>query len=224
MLETQELDKEYLLNGKIVSALTEINIHVAQGEFLAIMGQSGSGKSTLLQILGGLDRPSRGRVLFRGRALNDFSDRELSLYRNREVGFVFQQFHLQAHLNLRENVALPLHFAPEKNDHDLKARTALAAVDLLDRQNHLPSEVSGGQAQRAGIARAIVNNPSLLLADEPTGELDGKTGRAILSLLKKLRETQNLTLIVVTHDPVIARAADRILELKNGRSNRTNHA
>lgn len=224
MLETRNLGKKYRLNGKIISALDAINITVADGEFLVIVGQSGSGKSTLLQILGGLDRPSEGKIFFQDRALDDLSDEELSRYRNHQVGFVFQQFHLQAHLNLRENVALPLHFSPEKSDRDMKARSALAVVSLLDRENHLPSEVSGGQGQRAGIARAIVNNPRLLLADEPTGELDSKTARDILSLLKKLRATQNLTLIVVTHDSSIARAADRVLELKNGRLNRIPHA
>lgn len=217
MLELKNVSKNYLLDHKKIQALENINLIINKGEFISIIGPSGSGKSTLLQLLGGLDKPSEGEILFQGKNINNLNDKKLSHYRNSNIGFIFQQFHLQEHLNLLENVELPLLFGNKKNNTFKLAQKALKEVDLADRWDHKPTEVSGGQAQRAGIARAIVNNPQILLADEPTGDLDTESSNKILNLLRKFQKEKNITLVIVTHDPKIAQAADRVIKIEEGK-------
>lgn len=224
MIQVSHLFKNYSLDGKNIHALRDINFFIAAGEFISIIGPSGSGKSTLLHLLGGLDRPTKGEILFHDENIFAYNDARVSQYRNFNVGFIFQQFHLQEHLNLLENVELPLYFCKKKKNSRNAARKALMEVDLFDRWDHKPTEVSGGQAQRAGIARAIVNDPQIILADEPTGDLDSESSKKILQLLRKLQKEKGITLIIVTHDENIAKAADRVLKLDNGKIVSITHA
>jgi putative ABC transport system ATP-binding protein len=206
--------KTYL--GRVaVEALREVDLRVDKGDFLAIMGPSGSGKSTLLHIMGCLDRPSHGRYLFRGRDVSSLPDRELARIRNREIGFVFQSFNLLPDETALENVALPLLYAGV-GDRRSRAREALERVGLADRAEHRPAELSGGEQQRVAIARALVKTPAVLLADEPTGNLDSASGERVLRVLGELREG-GLTVVVITHDPEVAGRAARILYLRDGR-------
>ena len=213
----RDLARHYRLGDTVVRALDGINLNVARGEFLVLMGPSGSGKSTLLNLLGGLDRPDAGTLVVNGRNVASLDQNELALYRQRSVGFVFQSFNLIPTMTAQENVAFPMIFAGTV-PAERRARSAelLERLGLADRAHHKPTELSGGQQQRVAMARALVNEPAILLADEPTGNLDSKTGEEILSLLKQLN-AGGQTIIVVTHDPRIANYATRTLHLLDGK-------
>ncbi|MEO6739767.1 MAG: ABC transporter ATP-binding protein [Chthoniobacteraceae bacterium] len=214
VFEAVALKKEY--DDGTVKALRGIDFHINQGEFVAIVGQSGSGKSTLLQMLGALDLPSAGTLMFRGASLAERAD--LAGFRAHEVGFIFQAFHLLPTFTAIENVQMPM-FETTRSTSDRKKRAAelLKAVGLEDRLHHFPSKLSGGERQRVAIARSLANGPSVLLADEPTGNLDSENAVLILDLIVRLRREQNITLILVTHDMGIARKAERVITMKDGR-------
>jgi putative ABC transport system ATP-binding protein len=217
MIKLQDVWRLYHMGEETINALAGINLEIGQGEFVSIVGPSGSGKSTLLNIIGGLDSPTKGIILVDGEDLSKASDSELSSYRNKKVGFVFQTFNLQPTYNALENVALPLVFArvPLGKRNQI-AKEALETVGLGDRVRHKPSELSGGERQRVGIARALVNNPKILLADEPTGNLDSKARERIMELLTELNKERGLTLLLVTHDLESAKSANRMLHMRDG--------
>lgn len=217
IISAENLWKTYQLGGQEVNALCEATFTISQGEFVAIMGPSGSGKSTLMNILGCLDTPTKGNYYLRGKLVSTLDDNELAYIRNNEIGFVFQVFNLLARATAFHNVELPLIYkGNQKKVREEKTHKALEMVEMSDRMNHRPSELSGGERQRVAIARALVNEPSLLLADEPTGNLDSKTGLEIINLFRKIHSQGN-TLIVVTHEREIAENAHRIIFLKDGR-------
>ncbi len=217
IISTENLWKTYQLGGQEVNALCEATFTISQGEFVAIMGPSGSGKSTLMNILGCLDTPTKGNYYLRGKLVSTLNDNELAYIRNNEIGFVFQVFNLLARATAFHNVELPLIYkGTQKKVREEKTHKALEMVEMSDRMNHRPPELSGGERQRVAIARALVNEPSLLLADEPTGNLDSKTGLEIINLFRKIHSQGN-TLIVVTHEREIAENAHRIIFLKDGR-------
>jgi len=213
----QNVKKAYRMGKVIVPALRGVSFEVKEGEFLAVFGPSGSGKSTLLHIIGCLDRPDEGKIFIDGSDVLKLSDEELAELRLRKIGFVFQFFNLLPRLTAIRNVELPLLIAgvPEREARE-RAMEMLRLVGLEARINHRPKELSGGEQQRVAIARALINNPKIVLADEPTGNLDTKSGWEIVQLMKQLNEKRNQTFIVVTHDPHIAETADRILYLKDG--------
>lgn len=217
IVEVEGLSKGYRGEGPEVQVLRELSFRVEPGEFVAITGQSGSGKSTLLNILGLLDRPDSGAYRFDGREWSGASDDDLSDARNRRIGFVFQQFHLLDRDTALRNVTLPLVYA-EGEVGDLRARgeKALAAVGLGHRLEHRPFEMSGGEQQRVAVARALINDPAMILADEPTGNLDTAAGAEVMALFRKLHE-EGRTIVMVTHDPAVAAQADRVLALEDGR-------
>ena len=218
MIDIENVSKVYTLGESEVRALDGINLHIAQGEMTAIMGPSGSGKSTLLAILGCLDVPSGGTYTLDGVSVEKLNDDELATVRSRKIGFVFQQFNLLARTNALENVMLPLTYAGiSGKDRKDRALEALERVGLGDRTHHAPNELSGGQQQRVAIARALVNEPAILLADEPTGALDSKTGVEIMQLFQSLHKAGGQTVILVTHDAYLARHTDRIIKLSDGR-------
>lgn len=217
MLELQDITKVYRLGKVTVPALQGVSFRIERGETVAIMGPSGSGKSTLLNILGCLDVPTRGRYLLDGVNVSRLSGNALATIRNRKIGFVFQQFNLLGRATALRNVELPLLYAGVEKGRKQRALAALEAVGLAERVHHRPLEMSGGEQQRVAIARAIVNDPAIILADEPTGNLDTKTGAAIMDLLLHLNRERGLTLILVTHDPAIGAKAQRILRLRDGR-------
>jgi ABC-type lipoprotein export system ATPase subunit len=216
-LEIENVKKTYKMGKVLVPALRGVTFKVEKGEIVAVLGPSGSGKSTLLHILGALDRPNEGKVFVDGVNLSTLSTNELADVRLRKVGFVFQFFNLLPRLTALENVELPLALADvsDKKCHE-KASEVLKLVGLEERKDHRPAEMSGGEQQRVAIARALVNNPSIILADEPTGNLDTRTGFDIIRLMKRLNEERGQTFVVVTHDPAIAETADRIIYLKDG--------
>lgn len=217
LLEATGLMKRYPMG---VTALDGVDLRVERGEILGIMGRSGSGKSTLLHILGCLDRPSAGTVALDGTDVTRLPDRALPPLRLRKLGFVFQAHNLVRTLTAVENVALPLRYLrprPSPSAAMQKARAALEAVGLGDRLHHLPMQMSGGQQQRVAIARALVNQPALVLADEPTGALDSHTARDLLALLRSLRDTLGQTFVIVTHDPLVGQACDRVITMADGR-------
>ena len=180
------------------------------------MGPSGSGKSTLLNLIGGLDTPSEGSIFVEGKDISELNDKELSKYRNNTIGFVFQEFHLEPFLSVKNNVLLPTYFNhPSKHD-EVYAEKLIKEVELSNKIDSKINELSGGQKQRSAIARALINKPKIILADEPTGNLDLKTGQTIIDLLKKLQKTHNITLIIATHDPLVAKAAEKIIEIRDG--------
>ena len=217
IISAENLWKIYQLGRQEVNALREATFTISQGEFVAIMGPSGSGKSTLMNILGCLDTPTKGDYYLRGKLVSTLDDNELAYIRNNEIGFVFQVFNLLARATAFHNVELPLIYkGTQKKIREEKTRKALEMVEMSDRMNHRPSELSGGERQRVAIARALVNEPSLLLADEPTGNLDSKTGLEIINLFRKIHSQGN-TIIVVTHEREIAEHAHRIIFLKDGR-------
>jgi len=204
------------MGGEQVHALRGVSVEIERGQYVAIMGPSGSGKSTLMNLIGCLDTPTRGTYLLNGRRVSEMNDNELARIRNQEIGFVFQTFNLLPRASALQNVALPLVYAGVTGrEREERAKAALEMVDLLPRMTHRPNELSGGQRQRVAIARALVNRPSLLLADEPTGNLDSKTGAEIMALFERLHASGN-TIIVVTHEADVAAYAPRILHLRDG--------
>jgi putative ABC transport system ATP-binding protein len=217
VIRLEGISRTYQLGGQPVHALDGITEHVEAGEHVAIMGPSGSGKSTLLNVLGCLDRPDAGSYWLNGREVGTLSDEELTAVRRNLIGFVFQSFHLVPRLTAAENVELPMVFAGvSRDERRRRVETALAAVDLSGRMDHRPDQLSGGERQRVALARATVMGPRVLLADEPTGNLDTASGRQILDLLGRMNG-EGITLVVVTHDPLVARRADRIVVLVDGR-------
>ncbi|MCM2270938.1 MAG: ABC transporter ATP-binding protein [candidate division Zixibacteria bacterium] len=216
LIETRNLWKSYIMGSETVHALRGVTIQIEKGEYVAIMGPSGSGKSTLMNLIGCLDTPSEGDYFLNGKLASKMSDDELATIRNREIGFVFQTFNLLARATALHNVELPLIYngTPAKERID-KAKTALEKVQLTDRMHHKPNELSGGQRQRVAIARALVNSPSLILADEPTGNLDSKTSEDIMNLFDHLHGQGN-TIITVTHEHDIAARAHRVLSILDG--------
>jgi len=217
LILTEDLWKIYQLGTQQVKALCGVSISIASNEFAAIMGPSGSGKSTLMNLIGCLDTPTKGEYYLKGKAVSTLSENELARIRNQEIGFVFQVFNLLPRASAFHNVELPLIYkGASKKEREKKVMNALEKVEMLDRMNHRPSELSGGERQRIAIARALVNEPSLLLADEPTGNLDSKTGQEILNLFHKIHAQGN-TIIMVTHDRDIALQAQRIIYIKDGK-------
>ncbi|WP_367875076.1 ABC transporter ATP-binding protein [Luteolibacter sp. Populi] len=217
MIECRGLSKSYHKGSTVVTPLEKLDLSVAKGEFLALMGPSGSGKTTLLNLLSGIDSPSEGALLIEGKDIAKFSRRELTKWRAAHVGYIFQLYHLVPVLTAFENVELPLLLSPmSKKERHSRVGSALDLVGLSDRMHHNPSELSGGQEQRVAIARALVANPSLLVADEPTGDLDREAATRILDLLRQLSRDHGKTIVMVTHDPRAAEAADRTLHLEKG--------
>src|SRR5687767_7718432 len=216
LIETDDLWKTYVMGSEEIHALRGVSIQIERGEYVAIMGPSGSGKSTLMNLIGCLDTPSKGTYLLNGKQVSQMNDNELARIRNEEIGFVFQTFNLMPRASALQNVELPLIYAGVKSkDRQIRAKAALDKVELTSRMTHRPNELSGGQRQRVAIARALVNNPSILLADEPTGNLDSKTGAEIMALFKRLHEAGN-TIILVTHEADIAAFAHRTIHVRDG--------
>jgi len=216
VIDIENITKDYVMGEEIVRALRGVSLRLHRNEYIAIMGPSGSGKSTLMNMLGCLDTPTSGRYEFNGRNVAEMNDDELAAIRNREIGFVFQTFNLLPRANSLRNVELPLIYAGvDPATREERATEVLCEVGLSDRMFHKPSELSGGQRQRVAIARALVNRPSIILADEPTGNLDSKTGEEIMALFENLYDRGN-TIILVTHEPDIARHARRIVRLRDG--------
>ncbi len=216
LIETKNLTREYQMGTELVKALRGVSISIEKGEYVAFMGPSGSGKSTLMNIIGALDTPTSGEYILNGHRVSELSDNELARIRNKEIGFVFQTFNLLPRSTALDNVALPLVYAGiGQDDRRERALGSLKNVGLGDRASHRPNELSGGQRQRVAVARALVNNPSILLADEPTGNLDTKTSIEIMGLFHRLYQEGN-TIIMVTHEEDIARYAHRIIRLRDG--------
>lgn len=216
IISLSKISKKYLLGQLEVLALNEISVQINQNEYVALMGPSGSGKSTMMNILGCLDSPTSGRYHLNGQDVSSMSDAELAETRNREIGFIFQTFNLLPRLTALDNVALPLIYGGfKRRERDQRAKDALDLVGLGDRMNHKPNELSGGQRQRVAIARAIVTDPAIILADEPTGNLDTKTSIEIMAILEKIHQQGN-TIVLVTHEPDISEHAHRIIRLRDG--------
>ena len=218
MIEAHDLTKVYRLGSVEVPALRGVSFRIEDGEVVAIMGQSGSGKSTLMNILGCLDLASSGQYLLHGMNIAGVSEDELATIRNRKIGFIFQQFNLLPRISVLRNTELPLSYNGGKPQKEIqeRAEAVLKSVGLGERMSHRPAELSGGQQQRVAIARALINEPALILADEPTGNLDSKTGAEIMSLLLGLNRERGLTLVIVTHDPGIAAQTQRVIRLRDG--------
>ncbi|HZL13696.1 MAG TPA: ABC transporter ATP-binding protein [Verrucomicrobiae bacterium] len=218
LLSARGLKKTYSLGKRSLEVLRGVDLEITRGDFVALRGASGTGKSTLLHLIGGLDTPNAGEIFFHGEKLSAFSENKLTNFRNRRVGFVFQAYHLLPELTALENVCLPGRISRIASGKiEMRAGELLERVGLKNRLDHKPSELSGGEQQRVAIARALVNEPELLLADEPTGNLDSKTGEEIIELLKNLRVEKNMTLIIATHDAKVAAHAQRVIELTDGR-------
>ena len=218
MIKLENIIREYRMGEDIVRAVSGISLEITEGEFVALVGPSGSGKSTTMHIIGGLDTPTSGRVIVDGHDLSRAGDRELSRYRNEKIGFVFQAFNLHPTYTATENVALPLIFSGIGYSRRMKiAAEALETVGLSDRASHRPNQLSGGERQRVSIARALVTQPKIILADEPTGNLDSKNGQLVMELLSRLNKEKGITLIIVTHNMEIAAVAGRIIKMRDGK-------
>jgi len=218
LLHLEGVTKDYMLGKTVVNALRGLDLAIETGEIIAIMGPSGSGKSTLMHVLGALDKPTAGTASLEGHDLHKLSENDLVTLRGKKVGFVFQTFNLIQTLTAQQNVELPMIFlGVKRRERAERARSLLEKVGLGERIRHRPNELSGGERQRVAIARALANNPEILLADEPTGNLDSETGATILGLLKRLCEDERKTMILITHDPDAAAIADRIVRLRDGR-------
>jgi putative ABC transport system ATP-binding protein len=222
-IELRQLTRRLPSGGRELTILDRVDLAIAPGEFVAVLGPSGSGKSTLLALMAGLDRPTSGEVLIDGAPIQAMSEDGLALLRRRKIGFVFQSFQLLGNLTARENVLLPIELLGLSNPFD-RADELLDAVGLADRGHHYPSQLSGGEQQRIALARAFAARPPILLADEPTGNLDGATGRRVLELLTGLRAREGTTLVLVTHDPAVAALAGRQIHLRDGRVERDERA
>jgi putative ABC transport system ATP-binding protein len=217
LIDTQDLWKTYVMGSEEIHALRGVTIGIERGEYVAIMGPSGSGKSTLMNLIGCLDTPSKGSYLLNGKQVSQMNDNELARIRNEEIGFVFQTFNLLPRASALQNVELPLVYGGiQGKERSQRAKAALDKVELSSRMSHRPNELSGGQRQRVAIARALVNNPSILLADEPTGNLDSKTGNEIMALFARLHQSGN-TIVLVTHEADIAAFAHRTIHLRDGK-------
>jgi putative ABC transport system ATP-binding protein len=217
VIEARELTKVYKMGTIDVHALRGVSFNITKGEVVSIMGPSGSGKSTLMNLIGCLDRPTSGEYILDGERVSNLTDDQLAAIRNQKVGFVFQTFNLLPRATALDNVELPLRYAGNGRDRKKMAHDALVAVGLEDRVHHRPNELSGGQQQRVAIARAIINEPAIILADEPTGNLDSKSGEEIMALLLKLNQQRGTTLIIVTHDSHVAEKTQRIIHLMDGK-------
>ncbi|MFH1409905.1 MAG: ABC transporter ATP-binding protein [Nanoarchaeota archaeon] len=218
IIECRDVWKTYTMGENKVHALAGFNLKIERGEFLAIMGPSGSGKSTAMNMVGCLDIPTRGQVFLNGRDIASFTESELAQTRGKNIGFIFQQFNLINTLSAAENIMLPMMFQGVPKEQRIKrAEELLTLVELKDRMHHRPNELSGGQQQRVAIARSLVNDPEILLADEPTGNLDSKTGQTVLSFLKQLHKDQKKTIVMVTHDSDLAKRAQRTQYLMDGK-------
>jgi putative ABC transport system ATP-binding protein len=216
LIRLQKITRQYPMGGEIVHALREVSLEIQRGEYVAIMGPSGSGKSTLMNLIGCLDSPTSGTYELNSQFVSEMNDNQLAEIRNREIGFIFQTFNLLPRSDALRNVELPLIYAGVgKHERRELAMGALTSVSLADRVHHKPNELSGGQRQRVAVARALVNKPSILLADEPTGNLDSKTGKEIMTLFQQLADAGN-TIIVVTHEEAVARHARRIIRIRDG--------
>jgi len=217
VVEAISLEKDYGLGQLSVHALRSVSFKLTKGEFIALLGASGSGKTTLLNILGTLDKPTRGKVFIEGKELSNLNEKELVELRRRKIGFVFQFYNLMPVLTAFENVELPLIISGvPKKEAQMRAKELITAVDLSDRANHRPDELSGGQQQRVAVARALANKPTMILADEPTGNLDSATGEQVMKILLTLSKDHDTTVIVATHDASVLRLADRTLRMKDG--------
>ena len=218
VIEGKNLTKEYLMGDTVTKVLNDISLQINQGEFVSIMGPSGSGKSTLLYILGGLDTPTNGHVFMEGKDIATYNDYQKSIMRRRNIGFVFQFYNLIPNLNVEENILLPI-LLDGKNakDYQKELKSILEIVGLSSRRKHTPRELSGGQQQRVAIARALINNPDIILADEPTGNLDSSTGTEIMKLLQQINQQKHKTIIMVTHSTDASLYSSRILNVKDGR-------
>jgi len=217
VIKLENVWKKYKLAEEYLSILKGVNLEIAPGSFTTIMGPSGSGKSTLMYLLGLLDTPSEGKIFLNGQDVSNFSEDELSKIRGEKIGFIFQQFNLLQNLTALENVMLPMVFQGKTEEERIKkAKELLDSVDLEHRINHKPKEMSGGEQQRIAIARSLVNNPEILIGDEPTGNLDSTTGKTVMEILTKLHKEQNKTIIVVTHDPSIAHYSQNIIHIQDG--------
>jgi len=215
LIELKNIIKNYDNSGVITKVLHDVSLEVEDGEFVAIMGPSGSGKSTLMHIIGFLDRPTSGEYIFNGEDTKDFSDDELAKIRNERIGFVFQSFNLLPRTSVLDNVILPLSYSNDKHSHELKAKRALEAVGLGERLHYMSNQISGGQKQRVAIARALVCDPKVIFADEPTGNLDSKSGNNVMHILESLNK-EGRTVILVTHDMNVAMHANRIVTIRDG--------
>jgi putative ABC transport system ATP-binding protein len=217
ILRTENLSKHYVNGKNIVRALDEVNISIENGEFIAIIGTSGSGKSTLLHMLGGLDRPTNGKVIVAGNDIFKMNDDELTIFRRRKIGFVFQSYNLVPILNVYENIVLPIELDGNSPDKDY-IDSIIKALGLTDKINNLPDNLSGGQQQRVAVARALSTKPDIILADEPTGNLDSKSGTEVVLLLKMMSERFHQTIVMITHNEEIAQTSDRIIRIEDGQA------